>query len=83
MKVNELNPNIGPRIAVYEPNGRRLAKIGHLGYGFGIGQFAAPHSLCTDSRNDIYVGEVAWTNANNHNEAFDGIRSFQKLSKIE
>jgi hypothetical protein len=27
----------------------------------GPDQFLAPHGLCVDSRGDLYVGEVAWT----------------------
>ena len=29
--------------------------------GLGVDQFMAPHGLCVDSRGDIYVGEVSWT----------------------
>ena len=42
-------PNIGPRISVLNQNGKVLDRIGHLGYGFDTGQFAAPHGLCLDS----------------------------------
>ena len=83
MKVNEIHPNIGPRITVLNTKGERLARIGHLGFGYEVGQFAAPHSLCLDSKGDLYVGEVAWTNASNQGVQADGIRSFQKLSKVE
>ena len=83
MKVNEIHPNIGPRITVLNTKGERLARIGHLGFGYDVGQFAAPHSLCLDSKGDLYVGEVAWTNATNQGVQADGVRSFQKLSKVE
>ena len=83
MQVNEIHPNIGPRITVLNTKGERLARIGHLGFGYDVGQFAAPHSLCLDSKGDLYVGEVAWTNATNQGVAADGLRSFQKLSKVE
>ncbi|MDA1348458.1 MAG: peptidyl-alpha-hydroxyglycine alpha-amidating lyase family protein [Chloroflexi bacterium] len=83
MKVNELNPNIGPRIAVLNTKGERLARIGDMGFGFDVGQFAAPHSLCLDSNDDLYVGEVAWTNAKNQGVSAAGVRSFQKLSKVD
>ena len=80
MNVNREMPNIGPRISVYDTGGERKARIGDLGYGRGPGQFCAPHGICVDSRGDIYVGEVAWTNATNWgDEPADGIRSFQKL----
>jgi hypothetical protein len=81
MKVNQDMPNIGPRISVYDTNGKRLARIGHLGLGTDTGQFVAPHGLCLDSRNDMYVGEVAFTHMNNSGVPSPGIRSFQKLVK--
>ena len=81
MNVNRDMPNIGPRISVFDTAGERRARIGDLGYGTGQGQFCAPHGICVDSRGDIYVGEVAWTNAKNSGDEADGIRSFQKLVK--
>ena len=81
MSVNRDHPNIGPRITVMDTSGERLAVVGHLGFGQDVGQFMAPHGLCLDSRDNIYVGEVAWTNANNNNLPADGVRSFQKLVK--
>ncbi len=81
MSVNRDHPNIGPRITVMDTSGERLAVVGHLGFGQDVGQFMAPHGLCIDSRDNIYVGEVAWTNANNNNLPADGVRSFQKLVK--
>ena len=74
-------PNIGPRITVLGTDGRRLARIGHLGYGLGVGQFIAPHGICLDSRGDIYVGEVAWTNISHTEGPPEKVRSFQKLVK--
>ena len=81
MSVNRDHPNIGPRITVMDTSGERLAVVGHLGFGQDVGQFMAPHGLCLDSRDNIYVGEVAWTNANNNNLPAAGVRSFQKLVK--
>ena len=81
MSVNRDHPNIGPRITVMDTSGKRLAVVGHLGFGQDVGQFMAPHGLCLDSRDNIYLGEVAWTNANNNNLPADGVRSFQKLVK--
>ena len=60
-------------------DGERLAVVGHLGFGQAVGQLMAPHGLCLDSHNSLYVGEVAWTNATNSGLPADGIRSFQKL----
>lgn len=79
MRVNRLLPNIGPRISVLDTSGKRLARIGHLGFGLETGQFTAPHGICLDSRGDIYLGEVAWTIFKDLGEAPGQVRSLQKL----
>ena len=80
MPVNRDLGNIVPRISVYDTNGNLLSRLGN-GFGEGYGQFMAPHSICLDSKGDIYLGEVAWTNQNNWGDPADGVRSFQKLVK--
>jgi DNA-binding beta-propeller fold protein YncE len=82
MNVNRELPNIGPRISVYDTSGKRLARVGDMGMGAAPGQFFAPHGMCLDSRGDLYLGEVAWTNNNNLGLPADGVRSFQKLAKV-
>ena len=81
MKVNIDLPNIGPRISVYNTSGKLLARMG-AGFGEEPGQFMAPHGICLDSRGDLYLGEVAWTNLNNIGSPCDGVRSFQKLARV-
>ena len=75
-------PNIGPRISVLNQNGKVLERIGHLGYGFDTGQFAAPHGLCLDSELSIYVAEVARTNMSHYTTPPETLRSVQKLQKV-
>lgn len=83
MNVNKDVPNIGPRISIYDKSGQRLAHIGHLGFGEGPGQFIAPHGICTDSEDSLYVSEVSWTNLTNIGQSPSQVRSFQKLIKTE
>ena len=59
--VNRDVPNLGPRVTIVDNTGKRLSRLGGLRAGLGIDQFLAPHGLCVDSRGDIYVGEVSWT----------------------
>ena len=82
--VSRAVPNTGPRITVLNTSGERLARIGHMGAGLGIGQFSAPHGISVDSQGNIYVGEVSWTNFRNNEgrEPPDNIRSLQKLVKV-
>jgi len=79
MSVNKNRKNIGPRITILSTAGKRLARFGES--GLGIGQFIAPHGICSDSNGDLYVGEVAWTHMKNLETPVDQIRSFQKLVK--
>lgn len=83
MPVNRDVSNIGPRISIYNKSGQRLAHVGHLGFGEGQGQFIAPHGICTDSEDSIYVGEVSWTNLTNLGQSPTKVRSFQKLTRTE
>ena len=84
MRVNSEVPNIGPRISVISAGGDRVARIGHLGCGLDVGQFMAPHGIALDSRENIYVGEVAWTQAMvMRQEPAGSVRSLQKLVKVD
>ena len=62
MAVNRLLPNIGPRISILDRNGKRVGRLGSLLPGMGPGEMQAPHGIAVDSRGDIYLGEVSWTN---------------------
>jgi len=45
----------------------------------------SPHGLAVDSRGDIYVGEVSFTNWGNRHKGQPhppGLRSLQKLVKV-
>jgi hypothetical protein len=45
----------------------------------------SPHGLAVDSRGDIYVGEVSFTNWGNRHQGQPvppGLRSLQKLVKV-
>jgi DNA-binding beta-propeller fold protein YncE len=55
-------PNLGPRVTIVDNTGKRIARLGGLGPGLGPTEFLAPHGLTVDSRGDLYVGEVSWTN---------------------
>jgi DNA-binding beta-propeller fold protein YncE len=61
MRVNRDSPNLGPRVAVLDRNGKRLASIGGSRPGRGEDEFLGPHGLAVDSHGDLYVGEVSWT----------------------
>jgi hypothetical protein len=86
MGVNYDMPNIGPRVSIYTSKGELLARLGNRPAGIEPGQFISPHGLAVDSRGDIYVGEVSFTNWGNryHGQPFpSGLRSLQKLEKVD
>ena len=74
-------PNIGPRVTVMNTKGERLARVGHMGYGLGAGQFVAPHGVCLDSRGNLYVAEVAHTHMSHFGDVPEGVRSLQKAGQ--
>ena len=82
LTVNREVPNIGPRVSIFDTSGKRLARLGHPGFGFEVGQFMAPHGICLDSAGDIYVGEVDWTYSRVLGQPRDPVRSLQKLLKV-
>ena len=86
MSVNRNLPNIGPRLTVVDAKGSTLARLGgEAGPGLETGKFVAPHGLAVDSRGDIYVGEVSYTE---YPRLFPDqaipwrMRSLQKLEKV-
>ena len=84
LAVNHDMPNIGPRVSIYSHDGALLARLGQRPAGLEPGQFVSPHGLTVDSRGDIYVGEVSYTNWGNRykGQPFPpGLRSLQKLVK--
>jgi DNA-binding beta-propeller fold protein YncE len=87
MAVNIDLPNCGPRVSIYTSKGELLARLGHAHAGLDPGQFISPHGLAVDSRGDIYVGEVSFTNWGRRARAKGeqlppGLRSLQKLVKV-
>ena len=86
MPVNRDMPNIGPRLSIVDGKGKTLARLGgEAGPGLETGKFIAPHGLAVDSRGDIYVGEVSYTE---YPKSFPDrkipwrMRSLQKLEKV-
>ena len=85
-RVNLKAPNLGPRLSIVDAKGKLIARLGGKdGPGLEPGKFIAPHGLALDSKGDIYVGEVSYTN---WKTSFADkpmppvIRSLQKLEKV-
>jgi len=83
--VNRNVPNLGPRVTIVDNTGKRISRLGGLGPGLGPTDFLAPHGLTVDSRGDLYVGEVSWTNwpqTFKDQPRPDNLRSLHKFRKV-
>ena len=79
---NDIGTDLGPRVTVMDTDGNVLARIGRDSYGDQIGRFYSPHGIALDSKGDIYVAEVSWSDYGRHMEPPRELRSMQKLTKI-
>jgi len=86
MPVNIRHRGLGPRLSIVDRHGKLIARLGgQEGAGTETGKFLAPHGLALDSRGDIYVGEVSYTNWPSSFPNVprpDWVRSLQKLETV-
>jgi len=75
-------PTLGHRIGVYTKDGKRLARLGDPDLGDGPGQFIAPHGLATDSRGNLYVGEVSFGMKGRFEDPPRTYRNFRRLRRL-
>ena len=71
--------NLGPRVTVLDMAGKVLARVGDRPPGDEAGRFYSPHAIAVDSRGDVYVAEVAWTD---YGQAMDPPRELRSLQKL-
>ena len=82
LPVNEAVANLGPRVTVLDAKGQKVARFGGQFAGEKPGEFIAPHSVVTDSRGDVYVSEVSWTQRGQHEKPPREVRSLQKFARV-
>jgi hypothetical protein len=68
------------RITVRDTEGRVLETIGGSD-PLAPGGLTAPHGICVDSRGDIYVAEVSWTDGVRKGLYPEDVHTFLKLSR--
>jgi DNA-binding beta-propeller fold protein YncE len=83
LSVNENYPNLGPRISIYTPNGQRVARFGDKHWGEEPHQFIAPHGVTSDSKGNLYVGEVSVAFLGKKLDPPRPVPCFRKLVKVE
>jgi DNA-binding beta-propeller fold protein YncE len=76
---NTMGTNLGPRISVMDRQGNLLARVGTDPFGDEPGRFYSPHGIAVDSKGDIYVAEVSWSDYGSQMDPPRQLRSMQKL----
>ncbi len=76
---NAIGTDLGPRVSIYQTDGNLLARVGRESYGDESGRFYSPHGIAVDSKGDVYVAEVAYSDYGMHMEPPRELRSMQKL----
>ncbi len=79
IQTNVAGKRLGPRVSVLDLKGNVLARVGDLSYGDEPGRFYSPHGIAADSKGDIYVAEVSWSDYGSRMNPPRELRSLQKL----
>jgi hypothetical protein len=83
--VNRFVGNLGPRVSIVDHQGNLLSRFGDRLAGTEATAFLGPHGMTVDSRGDLYVGEVSWTQWPQFypdTPRPDYIRSLQKYERV-
>ena len=80
--TNDIGTDLGPRVTIMDTRGEVLARVGRESYGDQSGRFYSPHGIAVDSRGDIYVAEVSWSDYGSKMNPPRELRSMQKLVKV-
>jgi DNA-binding beta-propeller fold protein YncE len=83
--VNRFVGNLGPRVSIVDHKGNLLSRFGDRLAGTEATAFLGPHGMTVDSRGDLYVGEVSWTQWPQFypdTPRPDYIRSLQKYERV-
>ncbi len=80
--TNDIGTDLGPRVTIMDTGGEVLARVGRESYGDQSGRFYSPHGIAVDSRGDIYVAEVSWSDYGSKMNPPRELRSMQKLVKV-
>lgn len=79
---NAIGTDLGPRVSIYETDGTLLARVGRQSYGDEPGRFYSPHGVAVDSKGDVYVADVAYSDYGRLMDPPRELRSMQKLVKV-
>ena len=78
---NQMGMRLGPRVSIVDTKGNILARLSDGAFGVEPIIFYSAHGISVDSRGDIYVAELSWTDYGSQMDPPQELRSFQKLVK--
>ena len=79
---NKIGMRLGPRVTICDRAGNAVARLGEQSYGNEPGRFYSPHAIDVDSKGDIYVAEVSYSDYGGTMDPPRELRSMQKLVKL-
>ena len=77
--TNAMGTCLGPRVTIMDIKGNVLARLSDESYGDDPGRFYSPHGIAVDSKGNIYVAEVSWSDYGSRMDPPTELRSLQKL----
>ena len=80
--TNDIGTDLGPRVTIMNIKGEVMARVGRESYGAQSGRFYSPHGIAVDSKGDIYVAEVSWSDYGSKMDPPRELRSMQKLMRV-
>jgi len=81
--VQHGDPNLGHRVSIYNRSGELQGRFGATLPGERAEQFLWPHSIAVDSRGDVYVAEVSYTEVGSRQDPAREMTSLRKWRRIE
>lgn len=80
-RLGEAKETLPGRVSILDLDGNLVHQWGGQDMA-AAGNFYSPHTVCADSRGDLYVGEVVYTDWISKGLAPEGSHSFQKFEKV-
>jgi DNA-binding beta-propeller fold protein YncE len=77
----EIKWDLPGRVSIFDLQGNVITRWGGADRE-APGYFVAPHTLCLDSRGDMYVGEVTWTFGVSRGGVREDAHTFQKFARL-
>jgi len=75
--------DLTPRVSILDDKGKLLERWGNVGDNpCAAGNLVAPHGLCIDSRDNLYIAEVSHTSRSRRGRDGEDCHTFQKFAPV-